>query len=82
MLRNIINDYQPFPDVNIDDGQSSKCVHALNGDQLGLWSVSSCEKDQAFICEYPRKGFTTVPPPTTTTPPPEAKYESHQSLRV
>ena len=63
-----------IPDTNFDDEGGGKCVNMLSGELLGYWFVSTCNRGHGFICEYPRKGFTTPPPPTTTTPPPEAKY--------
>jgi hypothetical protein len=59
--------------LDFEDDGSGKCVDVIDGESLGFWYVTDCSRQHAFICELPRKGFTTIPPPTTSTPPPEAK---------
>ncbi len=70
------------PDLDFDDGGGGKCV-SLSTESEGFWYVWKCSDPRAFICEYPRTGYTN-PPTTTTTIPPESqcidgwtKYNDH-----
>ena len=46
----------------------------------GYWFVSECDEPQAFICEFPRNGYTN-PPTTVTTVLPEAQCESFEWIK-
>ena len=62
-----------FTDLTFDDEGKGKCVNVMDERALGYWFVDKCSDQHSYICEYPRKGYTTPPPPTTTTPVPEAQ---------
>ena len=57
---------------------------SISSESEGFWYVWKCSDPRAFICEYPRQGYTN-PPTTTTTIPPESqcidntwtKYNDH-----
>ncbi|XP_067687491.1 macrophage mannose receptor 1-like [Haliotis asinina] len=48
------------------------CVGIRAGHPAGLWENHNCTDHRPYICEYPRKGYTTAltPPPTTPSPLP------------
>ncbi|XP_005097625.3 macrophage mannose receptor 1 [Aplysia californica] len=47
--------------------ENNTCVGMQTKRPMGLWVNIDCNKTQGYICELPRKGFTTPVPTTTTT---------------
>ncbi|XP_069120617.1 macrophage mannose receptor 1-like isoform X2 [Argopecten irradians] len=48
--------------------ERSTCVALTTALPIGLWENKNCTDKHHYVCQYPRKGFTT-PPPTTTKQP-------------
>ncbi|XP_021354593.1 macrophage mannose receptor 1-like isoform X2 [Mizuhopecten yessoensis] len=48
--------------------ERNTCVALTTSLPIGLWENKNCTETHHYVCEYPRKGFTT-PPPTTTLRP-------------
>ena len=72
-LRKKVLAYSFVTDLTFDDEGKGKCVNVMDERALGYGFVDKCSDQHSYICEYPRKGYTTPPPPTTTTPVPEAQ---------
>ena len=47
--------------------ENNTCVAMKTRQTSGLWVNSPCTKTMPYICELPRKGYTTPIPTTTTT---------------
>ncbi|XP_076033567.1 macrophage mannose receptor 1-like isoform X2 [Oratosquilla oratoria] len=66
----VTGDKVQFTNWAEDEPETSQgsCVSASWKDS-GLWSVDDCMTKHRYVCEYDRKGYTTLPPSTTTPEP-------------
>ena len=68
------------PDLDFNDERTGRCTLVSTGSG-GLWYLRKCTDPHAFICEYPRNGYTN-PPTTSTTVKPEAQCEGPEWSKV